>query len=95
MTAAQAYILDHTGKVAKTHSGVRSQFAQLALHEPRIDAGLRTFLAKAYRLKQVVDYELGEGSDIPPEHAATAVEEAARFLDCMAQLLGASPEPHR
>ena len=46
--AAQAFIVERTGKIAKTHSGVRSEFARLAKDTPRIDKTLPTFLAQAY-----------------------------------------------
>jgi len=32
--AAQAFIFEQTGKIAKTHSGVRSEFARLAEEAP-------------------------------------------------------------
>jgi uncharacterized protein (UPF0332 family) len=47
--AAEAYIFEHTGKVAKTHRGVRSEFARLARAEPRIGRDLVTFLGTAYQ----------------------------------------------
>ena len=34
--AAETYIFEQTGKVAKTHRGVRSEFSRLAIAEPRI-----------------------------------------------------------
>lgn len=85
--AAQAYIVDHVGKAAKTHNGAQSQFAQLACLEPRISVDLRQFLTTAYTLKAVVDYEFGEGSDIPHDRAQNAVTMAGRFVDCIADLL--------
>lgn len=48
--AAEAYIFEHTGKVAKTHRGVRSEFARLAKHEPRIGRDLITFLGAACQI---------------------------------------------
>ena len=86
--AAQAFIFVRTGKVAKTHSGVRSEFSRLAKDEPRIDKSFSGFLAQAYTLKEVADYELGPDSDIPPERSAAAIQSAARFIDCMTELLG-------
>jgi len=85
--AAQAYIVDHAGKAAKTHNGAHSQFAQLATLEQRITPELLSFLPTAYNLKAVVDYEFGEGSNIPHDRAAAAVETASRFIDCIADLL--------
>lgn len=57
--AAEAYIFEHTGKVATTHRGVRGEFARLARREPRIDRELTRFLATAYQLKATADYGIG------------------------------------
>jgi hypothetical protein len=43
--AAEAYIFEHTGKVAISHRGVRSEFTGLARREPRIDRELGRLLA--------------------------------------------------
>jgi uncharacterized protein (UPF0332 family) len=84
---AQAFIFASTGKTAKTHSGVRSEFSRLAKEEPLIDKSFLSFLAHAYTLKEVADYEMGPDSDIPIERSAAAIETAARFIDCIAGLL--------
>ncbi|MGH8553654.1 MAG: HEPN domain-containing protein, partial [Methylococcales bacterium] len=81
--ASQAFIFERTGKAAKTHQGVQSEFHRLALNEPRIDKAFPPFLTQAYNLKAVADYETGPNSDIPPERSAAAIETAARFLDCI------------
>jgi uncharacterized protein (UPF0332 family) len=52
--AAQAFVLDRTGKTAKTHSGVRSEFARLAKDESRLDRSYSSFLARAYNLKSAL-----------------------------------------
>ncbi len=49
--ATEAYIFEQTGKVAKTHRGVRSEFARLARAEPRIGRDLVTFFGAAYQFK--------------------------------------------
>jgi uncharacterized protein (UPF0332 family) len=49
--AAEAYIFEHTGKVATTHKGVRIEFARLARREPRIDRKLTRFLVFRFRRK--------------------------------------------
>lgn len=67
---------------------MHGQFAQLAKNDPRIDLDLRRFLSHAYNLKAVADYETGAGSDIPLEKSAAAIATAARFVDCIAGLLG-------
>jgi uncharacterized protein (UPF0332 family) len=57
--ASQAFIFDRIGKIAKTHTGVRSEFARLAKDDPRIDRAFPTFLARAYNLKTAADYAVG------------------------------------
>jgi uncharacterized protein (UPF0332 family) len=85
--SAQALIFSRTGRVAKTHSGVRSEFARLAKAEPAIDRSLTGFLASAYALKEVADYETGPDAMIPHERASAALESAEQFVDRVAGLL--------
>jgi uncharacterized protein (UPF0332 family) len=85
--AAQAFIFESTGKVAKTHSGVRSEFSRLAKHEPRLGPEFSRFLAQAYTLKEVADYATGPDANVPLSRAAVAIETAARFLACVTGLL--------
>jgi uncharacterized protein (UPF0332 family) len=47
--AAEAFIFEKTGRIAKTHRGVRIEFARLAKDDPRIAKTLPEFLAQAYR----------------------------------------------
>lgn len=86
--AAEALIFERTGKVTKTHKGAHSEFARLAMSEPAIDVELRRFLPRAYDLKTICDYGVGPEAVVPLEKAASAVAEAARFLDCIAGLVG-------
>jgi uncharacterized protein (UPF0332 family) len=51
--AAQALIFSQSGKVAKTHGGVRSEFNRLAKDNEHISPELRAFLAKAYAYKEM------------------------------------------
>jgi uncharacterized protein (UPF0332 family) len=44
--AAEAFIVERNGKIAKTHSGLRSEFARLARKTPEIDKAFSIFLAK-------------------------------------------------
>jgi uncharacterized protein (UPF0332 family) len=86
--AAEAYIFEHTGKVATTHKGVRSEFARLARREPRIDRELTRFLATAYQLKATADYGIGPtAAPITADEAAAAVATASRFIDIITQVL--------
>jgi uncharacterized protein (UPF0332 family) len=87
--AAQAFIFERTGKVAKTHRGVHAEFNRLAKGEMRIDRGLQRFLQQAYNLKAVADYEMGADSVVPLERAAAAIENAARFVESIAELCSA------
>jgi uncharacterized protein (UPF0332 family) len=85
--AAQALISERTGKIAKTHQGVNSQFNLLTMGDVRVDAELRRFLAQAYDLKAIADYQAGPGSIVPVERVEAAIATATRFVDCVAALL--------
>ncbi len=89
--AAQAFIFGRTGKAAKTHQGVQSEFNRMARDEPGIDKSFPAFLSQAYNLKAVADYETGPDSVVPLERSASAIETAGRFIDCIAGLIGATP----
>jgi len=86
--AAEAHIFEQTGKVAKTHRGMRSEFARLAKAEPRIGRDLIAFLGTAYQFKTRADYAVGSGAaPISPAEATAAIAAATRFIDTIAQLL--------
>ena len=86
--AAQAYIFERTGKVAKTHRGVRSEFTRLSRTEPRIGRDLVTFLGTAYQFKTRSDYAIGStATPITDGEATSAIDTAARFIDTIAQSL--------
>jgi uncharacterized protein (UPF0332 family) len=85
--AEQALIFERTGKIAKTHRGVQSEFTRLANDESNIDKGFPVFLTQAYNLKAVADYETGPDSVVPLARAAAAIETAGRFIDCIENLL--------
>jgi uncharacterized protein (UPF0332 family) len=87
MHAAQAVTFHRTGRVAKTHGGVRSEFARLTKDEPVIGRGLSTFLAEAYVLKQVADYETGPEAAVPRDRASMAIDTAARFVECVTRVV--------
>jgi len=85
--AAEAYIYQCTGKAAKTHSGLRAEFARLAKDEPRIERELVTFLAKAYELKSVADYGMNSAAKITTQDAMGAIETAGHFVECIDRLV--------
>ncbi len=70
--AAMADVLERTGKAAKTHSGLRSEFARLARTESRIDPKFVGFLARAYTLKSAADYGVNPLATISLEQAKEA-----------------------
>ena len=77
---------------AKTHRGLRSEFARLARSEPRIDREYLTFLAEAYEYKSIADYAAGPATlSIGAGDASSAVGTASRFVECIAELLSESP----
>ena len=84
--AAQALIFERIGNVPKTHHGVHAQFSRLARNEPRIGE-LPRFLSQAYDFKTVADYEIGPDATVPLPEAISAIEEAQRFIDGIAELL--------
>lgn len=87
--AAQAYLSTESGRVPKTHSGLRSEFARRVKVEPRITELQRAFLGRAYSLKEIADYETGPGANITREQAAGVIEEARQFVDAVVALIPA------
>lgn len=85
--AAEALLYERTGKVAKTHRGLRAQFARIARDEPSIDQPMSEFLGRAYELKSLADYGTGTEAAISFTTANAAIETATRFVDCVASLL--------
>jgi len=86
--AAEAYIFEQTGKAAKTHRGVRSQFSRLALQEPEIAREFLSFLAEGYQFKAIADYGIGPAiGAISAADASSAIDVAGRLIDIVAGLL--------
>jgi uncharacterized protein (UPF0332 family) len=88
--AAEALLYERTGPLAKTHRGLRTQIARIARVESRIGQALTEFLARAYELKSLADYGTGTEASISVATANAAVETATRFVECIADLLGAN-----
>jgi uncharacterized protein len=87
LNAAQALIFERSGRVVKTHRGVRARFGLLTKDETSIDAGLRRFLQEGFELKRKADYfEIGDVA-VSPEEAQEAIETATRFVAAVAALL--------
>lgn len=77
--AAEAYIFQQTGKIAKTHSGVRAELARLLVRTPEGGKDLTGFLAAAYKFKEIGDYGVG-GTVITEQDALETIDGAARFI---------------
>ncbi|HMN73761.1 MAG TPA: HEPN domain-containing protein [Rhodoblastus sp.] len=88
--AAEAFIVEKTGRIAKTHSGVRSELMRLANEMTSVDRSLPKFLAKAYLFKEMSDYAVGPGIMLTPQDADAAIVEARRFIDAISGFLSAA-----
>jgi uncharacterized protein (UPF0332 family) len=87
--AAEALIIERTGKVAKTHSGVRTEFARLLKDTPGGERAMLTFLAQGYKYKEIGDYAVGRGATVTDKEAGDAIDSAASFLERVTTLLTA------
>lgn len=54
---------------------------------PEIDKTFPSFLAKAYKYKELSDYSIGPDAVITMGEADDAIEKAAYFIDYVASLL--------
>ena len=86
--AALAYLRYQSLAAPKTHSGVQALFHQSAKNDARIAQEFRRFLGYAYNLKAIADYELGPSAALPAETARQAYDTAARFITCIADIIG-------
>jgi uncharacterized protein (UPF0332 family) len=87
---AEAFISERTGKIAKTHSGVRTEFSRLARGTPSIGKKFTTFLAQAYMYKEISDYSVEPDATVTIAEAEDAIVTAAQFLGCITTELTAS-----
>jgi uncharacterized protein (UPF0332 family) len=85
--AAQAVIVERTGRIVKRHRGVRNELWRLLRDEPRFDGELRGFLGRAYNLKAIADYGTEPDSPISVELARAAIETAHRYVEVVVALL--------
>jgi uncharacterized protein (UPF0332 family) len=93
--AAQALIFETSGRAYKRHGGVQGEFSRLVRNDPRVDGQIRAFLGRTYNLKGIADYLTGPGSHISAGMAREAIDSAKRFVECVAGLLPAPPQPDR
>lgn len=85
--AARAFVRGRTGAAPRTHSGLRSMFAQEARKDPRL-LGFGRFLTNAYKIKETHDYD--EIRTVPDEIARATIEKSREFVDRIAAILSDS-----
>ncbi len=85
--AAEALIVERSGKIAKTHSGVRAEFARLLKDQPDQPREILAFLARAYAYKQIGDYAVGREASITGPQADEAIEGAEQFITFVEAML--------
>jgi uncharacterized protein (UPF0332 family) len=85
--AAHAFIFETTGKVVKSHGGMRTMFALVAKDDPRIDRALASMLGRAYKFKEVADYAVGAQGVVTVAEARDVIDIAQRFVDTIIDLL--------
>ncbi len=90
--AAQALISERTGRISRTHAGVNAQFNLLTKDDPRVDAALRGFLPRTFRLKATADYMAGPDAVVSQEQAEAAIDTATRFINCVVELLASQQD---
>ena len=82
-----ANVQERTGESAKTHSGLRSEFARLARLDARIDPKFVGFLARAYTLKSAADYGVDPLAAISLDQAREATDMARQIVDAIGELI--------
>jgi uncharacterized protein (UPF0332 family) len=85
--AAQALIYERTDREAKTHRGVRTQFALLTKDNAAVPDSVRQFLGQGYNLKTVADYGIDPSVIVPFDEAERSLTAADQFLACVMSLL--------
>lgn len=88
--AAEALILDRTGRSAKTHRGVHSEFSRLT-RDGAADRMVWRVLFDGYRYKEMADYSTDPDATVSDEAAGQVIADAARFVSRVTELLAAPP----
>jgi uncharacterized protein (UPF0332 family) len=83
-------ILERTGKVVRRHRGVQNELRRLTKDEPHFEPELRVFLARAYNLKAVADYQTGPEANVPAETARPAIDTARQLVGRITEMLSRS-----
>lgn len=87
-------IFERTGKVVKSHGGMRAMFALVAKDDRALIA-LAALLGRAYKFKEVADYGVGSQAVITETEARGVIDIARSFVDTIGGLLPpGAPPPH-
>jgi uncharacterized protein (UPF0332 family) len=78
--AAEALIFERNGRIAKTHSGVRSEFSRLTKDSEEDIRRLARVLNDAYGFKELGDYGRGKTAEISVAMAETLITDARDFV---------------
>ena len=85
--AAQALIVEITGKSIRSHRGVQRELGRLTKDDPSFDLNMRAFLGRTYNLKAIADYETGANSEVSRDSALEAIEESKRFVERLREMV--------
>ncbi|WP_237479480.1 HEPN domain-containing protein [Lichenibacterium dinghuense] len=85
--AAEALIQERTGRSAKTHRGVHSEFSRLTKGDLGSSRDVWRVLTDAYRYKEMADYSTDPDADISDDATGQVIADASRFVDRIADLL--------
>jgi uncharacterized protein (UPF0332 family) len=88
---AQAVIFEREGRVLKTHRGVQTEFNRIMRSDPRADADLMGFVARAYKFKTAADYGFDTSTHQSDVDVTNALNEATRFFGAFTVLLSVPP----
>jgi uncharacterized protein (UPF0332 family) len=91
--AAHALVFERSGRVVKSHSGMRTMLARILRDGPGIDRTFASLLARAYKFKEVADYGVGSQAVVTAQEAQEVIDIARRFIDTIAESLSPGSQP--
>jgi uncharacterized protein (UPF0332 family) len=87
--AAEVLVIEKTGKMVKTHAGLRTEFSRLGQGNAQIERWMTSFLANGFRFKSLSDYDVIQEAPITAADAEALIAEARKFVARIADLLAA------
>ena len=93
--AAGAFVFESTGRIVKSHGGMRSTFALAAKAGPRVDRTLASLLGRTYKFKEVADYGVGSQGVVTVREAQGVIDIAQHFVNTIVRLLPPDVTPPR